>query len=145
MERLSTQTQESGFISMHSQRSSTQSYTTTTSGTSSANILTKRSSQTNNFINYNTTQSSQIQSQPIYSQCRLSQDNNGSIFMQKTISSNATGKNVQTSSSHVLGTSAMSDPASFVEKLVNVGVACFVLFYSNYLLKIASFKFFMSV
>ncbi|XP_076755650.1 C3G guanyl-nucleotide exchange factor isoform X4 [Xylocopa sonorina] len=38
MERLSTQTQESGFVSMHSQRSSSQSYTT-------SSITSKRSSQ----------------------------------------------------------------------------------------------------
>ncbi|KAG5322566.1 C3G factor, partial [Pseudoatta argentina] len=78
MERLSTQTQESGFVSMHSQRSSSQSYTTASSLTS------KRSSQQSS-ISYNS-QSYSAQQQS-FSQTKLSSDSNGSIFTQKTMSS----------------------------------------------------------
>ncbi|XP_018372613.1 PREDICTED: guanine nucleotide-releasing factor 2 isoform X7 [Trachymyrmex cornetzi] len=78
MERLSTQTQESGFVSMHSQRSSSQSYTTASSLTS------KRSSQQSS-ISYNS-QSFNAQQQS-FSQTKLSSDSNGSIFTQKTMSS----------------------------------------------------------
>ncbi|EGI65354.1 Guanine nucleotide-releasing factor 2 [Acromyrmex echinatior] len=78
MERLSTQTQESGFVSMHSQRSSSQSYTTASSLTS------KRSSQQSS-ISYNS-QSYSTQQQS-FSQTKLSSDSNGSIFTQKTMSS----------------------------------------------------------
>ncbi|KYQ57485.1 Guanine nucleotide-releasing factor 2, partial [Trachymyrmex zeteki] len=78
MERLSTQTQESGFVSMHSQRSSSQSYTTASSLTS------KRSSQQSS-ISYNS-QSFSAQQQS-FSQTKLSSDSNGSIFTQKTMSS----------------------------------------------------------
>ncbi|XP_014478235.1 PREDICTED: guanine nucleotide-releasing factor 2 isoform X5 [Dinoponera quadriceps] len=78
MERLSTQTQESGFVSMHSQRSSSQSYTTASSMTS------KRSSQQSS-ISYNS-QSFSTQQQS-FSQTKLSSDSNGSIFTQKTMTS----------------------------------------------------------
>ncbi|KMQ94858.1 guanine nucleotide-releasing factor 2-like protein [Lasius niger] len=75
MERLSTQTQESGFVSMHSQRSSSQSYTT----------ASKRSSQQSG-ISYNS-QSFSTQQQQSFSQTKLSSDSNGSIFTQKTMTS----------------------------------------------------------
>ncbi|XP_011630551.1 guanine nucleotide-releasing factor 2 isoform X2 [Pogonomyrmex barbatus] len=74
MERLSTQTQESGFVSMHSQRSSSQSYTT----------ASKRSSQQSS-ISYNS-QSFSAQQQS-FSQTKLSSDSNGSIFTQKMMTS----------------------------------------------------------
>ncbi|XP_076383949.1 C3G guanyl-nucleotide exchange factor isoform X2 [Megalopta genalis] len=77
LERLSTQTQESGVVSMHSQRSSSQSYTT-------SSITSKRSSQQSS-ISYNSqTFNSQQQS---FSQTKVSSDSNGSIFTQKTMSS----------------------------------------------------------
>lgn len=108
MERLSTQTQESGFVSMHSQRSSSQSYTT----------ASKRSSQQSS-ISYNS-QSFSTQQQQSFSQTKLSSDSNGSIFTQKTM----------TSSKSTISTTNVSgngDPA-LLEKLVNVGVAfCFHL------------------
>ncbi|XP_018355479.1 PREDICTED: guanine nucleotide-releasing factor 2 isoform X8 [Trachymyrmex septentrionalis] len=102
MERLSTQTQESGFVSMHSQRSSSQSYTTASSLTS------KRSSQQSS-ISYNS-QSYNAQQQS-FSQTKLSSDSNGSIFTQKTMNS----------SKSTISTTNMSgngDPA-LLEKLVN--------------------------
>lgn len=105
MERLSTQTQESGFVSMHSQRSSSQSYTT----------ASKRSSQQSS-ISYNS-QSFSAQQQQSFSQTKLSSDSNGSIFAQKTM----------TSSKSTISTTNMSgngDPA-LLEKLVNVGVTAF--------------------
>jgi len=111
MERLSTQTQESGFVSMHSQRSSSQSYTTASSLTS------KRSSQQSS-ISYNS-QSYSAQQQS-FSQTKLSSDSNGSIFTQKTMSS----------SKSTISTTNMSgngDPA-LLEKLVNVGVVMFYVF-----------------
>ncbi|XP_012536431.1 guanine nucleotide-releasing factor 2 isoform X2 [Monomorium pharaonis] len=77
MERLSTQTQESGFVSMHSQRSSSQSYT-------ASSMTSKRSSQQSS-ISYNS-QSFSAQQQS-FSQTKLSSDSNGSIFTQKTMSS----------------------------------------------------------
>ncbi|KAK9307721.1 hypothetical protein QLX08_001976 [Tetragonisca angustula] len=76
MERLSTQTQESGFVSMHSQRSSSQSYTT-------SSMTSKRSSQQSS-ISYN---SQTFNSQQSFSQTKLSSDSNGSIFTQKTMTS----------------------------------------------------------
>ncbi|XP_031836845.1 C3G guanyl-nucleotide exchange factor isoform X2 [Nomia melanderi] len=77
IERLSTQTQESGFVSMHSQRSSSQSYT-------ASSVTSKRSSQQSS-ISYNSqTFNSQQQS---FSQTKVSSDSNGSIFTQKTMSS----------------------------------------------------------
>lgn len=118
MERLSTQTQESGFVSMHSQRSSSQSYTTASSMTS------KRSSQQSS-ISYNS-QSFSAQQQS-FSQTKLSSDNNGSIFTQKTMSSSKS-----TISTNVSGN---GDPA-LIEKLVNVCVVMFyvsVLFYLSFL------------
>ncbi|XP_072753015.1 guanine nucleotide-releasing factor 2 isoform X7 [Anoplolepis gracilipes] len=99
MERLSTQTQESGFVSMHSQRSSSQSYTT----------ASKRSSQQSS-ISYNS-QSFSAQQQQSFSQTKLSSDSNGSIFTQKTM----------TSSKSTISTTNVSgngDPA-LLEKLVN--------------------------
>ncbi|KZC11989.1 Guanine nucleotide-releasing factor 2 [Dufourea novaeangliae] len=76
MERLSTQTQESGFVSMHSQRSSSQSYT-------ASSVTSKRSSQQSS-ISYNSQFNSQQQS---FSQTKMSSDSNGSIFTQKTMTS----------------------------------------------------------
>ncbi|XP_053977179.1 guanine nucleotide-releasing factor 2 isoform X2 [Hylaeus volcanicus] len=77
MERLSTQTQESGFVSMHSQRSSSQSYT-------ASSVTSKRSSQQSS-VSYNSqTFNSQQQS---FSHTKLSSDSNGSIFTQKTMTS----------------------------------------------------------
>lgn len=104
MERLSTQTQESGFVSMHSQRSSSQSYTT----------ASKRSSQQSS-ISYNS-QSFSAQQQQSFSQTKLSSDSNGSIFAQKTSSKSTI------STTNVSGN---GDPA-LLEKLVNVGVTAFV-------------------
>ncbi|XP_011630557.1 guanine nucleotide-releasing factor 2 isoform X6 [Pogonomyrmex barbatus] len=98
MERLSTQTQESGFVSMHSQRSSSQSYTT----------ASKRSSQQSS-ISYNS-QSFSAQQQS-FSQTKLSSDSNGSIFTQK----------MMTSSKSTISTTNVSgngDPV-LLEKLVN--------------------------
>lgn len=102
MERLSTQTQESGFVSMHSQRSSSQSYTT----------ASKRSSQQSG-ISYNS-QSFSTQQQQSFSQTKLSSDSNGSIFTQKTMTSSKS----TISANNVSGN---GDPA-LLEKLVNVGV-----------------------
>ncbi|KAL0126905.1 hypothetical protein PUN28_005330 [Cardiocondyla obscurior] len=99
MERLSTQTQESGFVSMHSQRSSSQSYT-------ASSMTSKRSSQQSS-ISYNS-QSFSAQQQS-FSQTKLSSDSNGSIFTQKTMSSSKS----TTSTTNVSGN---GDPAS-LEKL----------------------------
>ncbi|XP_029162687.1 guanine nucleotide-releasing factor 2 isoform X1 [Nylanderia fulva] len=99
MERLSTQTQESGFVSMHSQRSSSQSYTT----------ASKRSSQQSS-ISYNS-QSFSAQQQQSFSQTKLSSDSNGSIFTQKTMTSSKS----TVSTTNVSGN---GDPA-LLEKLVN--------------------------
>ncbi|XP_015186779.1 PREDICTED: guanine nucleotide-releasing factor 2 isoform X4 [Polistes dominula] len=79
IERFSTQTQESGFVSMHSQRSSSQSYTTSSSTTS------KRSSQQSS-ISYSSQTFSSTQQQSLYQQ-KLISDTNGSVFTQKSISS----------------------------------------------------------
>ncbi|KAG7209272.1 hypothetical protein KM043_015388 [Ampulex compressa] len=100
MERLSTQTQESGFVSMHSQRSSSQSYTTTSSLTS------KRSSQQSS-ISYNS-QSFNSQQQS-FSQSKLSSDSNGSIFTQRTMTSSK-------STISTTNVSGSGDPAT-LEKL----------------------------
>jgi len=111
MERLSTQTQESGFVSMHSQRSSSQSYT-------ASSMTSKRSSQQSS-ISYNS-QSFSAQQQS-FSQTKLSSDSNGSIFTQKTM----------TSSKSTISTTNMSgngDPA-LLEKLVNVGVVMFLFYF----------------
>ncbi|XP_076383952.1 C3G guanyl-nucleotide exchange factor isoform X4 [Megalopta genalis] len=101
LERLSTQTQESGVVSMHSQRSSSQSYTT-------SSITSKRSSQQSS-ISYNSqTFNSQQQS---FSQTKVSSDSNGSIFTQKTMSSSE-------STISTTNISGNGDPA-LLEKLVN--------------------------
>ncbi|XP_078044490.1 C3G guanyl-nucleotide exchange factor isoform X5 [Augochlora pura] len=101
LERLSTQTQESGVVSMHSQRSSSQSYTT-------SSITSKRSSQQSS-ISYNSqTFNSQQQS---FSQTKVSSDSNGSIFTQKTMSSSK-------STISTTNISGNGDPA-LLEKLVN--------------------------
>ncbi|XP_015593863.1 guanine nucleotide-releasing factor 2 isoform X2 [Cephus cinctus] len=103
MERLSTQTQESGFVSMHSQRSSSQSYTAASSATS------KRSSQQSS-VSYNAqTFSSQQQS---FSQQKLSMDSNGSVFSQRMIKSSKS----TLSTTNLMGTSSDS---GLIEKLVN--------------------------
>lgn len=108
MERLSTQTQESGFVSMHSQRSSSQSYTTGSSTTS------KRSSQQSSSSYNSQSFSTQQQS---FSQSKLSSDSNGSIFTQKTMTSSK-------STISTTNTSGSGDPA-LLEKLVNL---CYILF-----------------
>ncbi|XP_076654359.1 C3G guanyl-nucleotide exchange factor isoform X6 [Halictus rubicundus] len=101
LERLSTQTQESGVVSMHSQRSSSQSYTT-------SSIASKRSSQQSS-ISYNSqTLNSQQQS---FSHTKMSSDSNGSIFTQKTMSSSK-------STISTTNISGNGDPA-LLEKLVN--------------------------
>ncbi|XP_066595509.1 guanine nucleotide-releasing factor 2-like isoform X3 [Prorops nasuta] len=71
MERLSTQTEESGFSSMHSQRSS-QSYTV-------SSVTSKRSSQQSS-ISYNS-------QQQLISHQKLSSESNGSIFTQRSVTS----------------------------------------------------------
>ncbi|XP_012228706.1 guanine nucleotide-releasing factor 2 isoform X6 [Linepithema humile] len=101
MERLSTQTQESGFVSMHSQRSSSQSYT-------ASSMTSKRSSQQSS-ISYNS-QSFSAQQQS-FSQTKSSSDSNGSIFTQKTMTSSKS----TVSTTNVSGN---GDPA-LLEKLVN--------------------------
>lgn len=124
MERLSTQTQESGFVSMHSQRSSSQSYT-------ASNMTSKRSSQQSS-ISYNSQSFAQQQS---FSQTKsLSSDSNGSIFTQKTM----------TSSKSTISTSNVSgngDP-TLVEKLVNINITMFyvsILFLSLLILLHSNF------
>ncbi|XP_026667048.1 guanine nucleotide-releasing factor 2 isoform X7 [Ceratina calcarata] len=98
MERLSTQTQESGFVSMHSQRSSSQSYT-------ASSITSKRSSQQSS-ISYN---SQTFNSQQSFSQTKLSSDSNGSIYTQKTLTSSKSA----VSSTNLSG----SADAAMLEKL----------------------------
>lgn len=108
MERLSTQTQESGFASMqsHSQRSSSQSYTTASSVTS------KRSSQQSTISFNSKSFSSQQQS---FSQQKISSDSsNGSVFSQRTITSSR--------STHSTTNITGNRDAALLEKLVNVGV-----------------------
>ncbi|XP_029033825.1 guanine nucleotide-releasing factor 2 isoform X7 [Osmia bicornis bicornis] len=100
MERLSTQTQESGFVSMHSQRSSSQSYT-------ASSVTSKRSSQQSS-ISYN---SQTFNSQQSFSQTKLSSDSNGSIFTQKTMTSSKS----TISATNISG----SGDSSMLEKLVN--------------------------
>ncbi|KAK0093216.1 hypothetical protein PV326_014033 [Microctonus aethiopoides] len=72
MERLSTQTHESGFVSMHSQRSSSQSYTTASSLTS------KRLSQQSS-VSYNSQTFSSQQQQQLFSQQKTLMENENSI------------------------------------------------------------------
>ncbi|XP_046735450.1 guanine nucleotide-releasing factor 2 isoform X2 [Diprion similis] len=102
MERLSTQTQESGFASMHSQRSSSQSYTTASSMTS------KRSSQQSSISFNSQSFSSQQQS---FSQQKISADSNGSVFSQRTITSSR--------STHCTTNISGNGDAALLEKLVN--------------------------
>ncbi|XP_033228972.1 guanine nucleotide-releasing factor 2 [Belonocnema kinseyi] len=109
MERLSTQTQESGFVSMHSQRSSSQSYT-------ASSMTSKRSSQQSS-ISYNSQSfSSQQQS---FSQQKLAADNNGTVFSQKTITSSKSS----VSTTNITGS---GDP-TLLEKLVNEIEDCLTL------------------
>lgn len=115
MERLSTQTQESGFVSMHSQRSSSQSYT-------ASSMTSKRCSQQSS-VSYNS-QSFSTQQQS-FSQQKLSECTEGSVMTQRTTSSK--------SSLTTASLTGNGDPA-LLEKLVNVGVVCFSFFYSNTLL-----------
>ncbi|XP_044007017.1 guanine nucleotide-releasing factor 2 isoform X2 [Aphidius gifuensis] len=77
-ERLSTQTQESGFVSTHSQRSSSQSYTTASSFTS------KRSSQQSS-VSFNS-QSFSTQQQ-LFSQQKLVENENSTMIQRMTTSS----------------------------------------------------------
>lgn len=111
MERLSTQTQESGFVSMHSQRSSSQSYT-------ASSMTSKRSSQQSS-ISYNS-QSFNTQQQSFSQTKSSSSDSNGSIFTQKTMTSSKS----TVSTTNVSGN---GDPA-LLEKLVNVGVVTFFFY-----------------
>lgn len=107
MERLSTQTQESGFVSMHSQRSSSQSYTAT-------NLVTKRSSQqsSSSSLSYNS------QSLQSFAQQRLSTgEPNGNGYKSSTTT--------MTSSRSMHSASNITGDPSFMEKLVYVGVAWF--------------------
>ncbi|XP_051154392.1 guanine nucleotide-releasing factor 2 isoform X5 [Leptopilina boulardi] len=107
MERLSTQTQESGFVSLHSQRSSSQIYTT-------SSMASKRSSQQSS-ISYNSQSFSsqqQQQQQSSFSQQKLTTtDNNGTVYSQKTITSSK-------SSVSTTNITSTGDPA-LLEKLVN--------------------------
>jgi Rap guanine nucleotide exchange factor 1 len=124
MERLSTQTQESGFVSMHSQRSSSQSYTTGSSMTS------KRSSQQSS-VSYNSQSfSSQQQS---FSQTKLSSDSNGSIFTQKTMTSSK--------STSISTTNTSGNGDAVLEKLV--GIVC--VSFSFRLFFYCLFRFFRSI
>lgn len=121
MERLSTQTQESGFVSMHSQRSSSQSYT-------ASSMTSKRSSQQSS-ISYN---SQSFSAQQLFSQTKLSSDSNGSIFTQKTM----------TNSKSTISTTNMSgngDP--LLEKLVNVDVVCFCFMLHFFIFTFLSYLF----
>ncbi|XP_012252189.2 guanine nucleotide-releasing factor 2 isoform X3 [Athalia rosae] len=102
IERLSTQTQESGFASMHSQRSSSQSYTTASS------ITSKRSSQQSSISFNSQSFSSQQQS---FSQQKMSADSNGSVFSQRTITSSR--------STHSTTNISGNGDAAILEKLVN--------------------------
>lgn len=120
MERLSTQTQESGFVSMHSQRSSSQSYTATTTTT---NLVTKRSSNQNSSMSYNS------QSLQSFSQQRLSageSNGNGSIHGGHKSSTTTT----LTSSRSVHSATNIAGDPSFMEKLVYVGVAWLFFLFS---------------
>lgn len=92
MERLSTQSQESSFLSINSQRNSSQSYTTTS----------KRSSQQCS-ISYN--------SQSSNSQQKLRTENNGSVFTQRISTLKSTSRRTKITT---------ADPI-LLEKLVNVG------------------------
>lgn len=117
MERLSTQTQESGFVSMHSQRSSSQSYSAT-------NLVTKRSSQqsSSSSLSYNS------QSLQTFAQQRLSAgEPNGNGYKSSTTT-------MTSSRSMHSATNITGDP-SFMEKLVYVGVAwfCFLIYFSNFI------------
>ncbi|XP_011500436.1 PREDICTED: guanine nucleotide-releasing factor 2 [Ceratosolen solmsi marchali] len=106
MERLSTQTQESGFLSMHSQRSSSQSYTATT-----ANLVSKRLSQQSS-VSYN---SQNVQS---YSQQRLSSASEANSNGSTTVSHKST-TTTMTSSRSVHSTTNLGAEPSFMETLVN--------------------------
>ncbi|XP_023315128.1 guanine nucleotide-releasing factor 2 isoform X2 [Trichogramma pretiosum] len=109
MERLSTQTQESGFVSMHSQRSSSQSYT----AASSTNLVTKRSSQQS--LSYNSSNSQQQQQQQQHQhQQRLSSETNGSSFSHRT---STTSSSSVTSSRSLHSTMNLSNDPAFMEKL----------------------------
>lgn len=112
MERLSTQTQESGFVSMHSQRSSSQSYTAT-------NLVTKRSSHqssSSSSLSYNS------QSLQSFAQQRLSAgEPNGNGYKSSTTT-------MTSSRSMHSATNITGDP-SFMEKLVYVGVAWFCFYF----------------
>ena len=111
MERLSTQTQESGFVSMHSQRSSTQSYSTA----STTNLVTKRSLQQSSSYNATCHQQQQQQQQQSHSQHRLSGETNGSSFSHRT---STTSSSSVTSSRSVH--SSCANESSFADKLVNI-------------------------
>ncbi|XP_063983968.1 guanine nucleotide-releasing factor 2 isoform X3 [Diachasmimorpha longicaudata] len=100
IERLSTQTQESGFVSMHSQRSSSQSYT-------ASSMTSKRSSQQSS-VSYNS--QSFTSQQQSFSQQKLSECTESSIMTQRTTSSK--------SSLTTTSITGNGDPA-LLEKLVN--------------------------
>ncbi|XP_043276526.1 guanine nucleotide-releasing factor 2 isoform X3 [Venturia canescens] len=101
MERLSTQTQESGFVSMHSQRSSSQSYTASTSLTS------KNSSVSYNSQTFNSQQQS-------FSHQKILPDSNGSMISHRsaTTSTSSSSKSIL-STTNITGS---GDPA-LLEKL----------------------------
>lgn len=109
MERLSTQTHESGFVSMHSQRSSSQSYTTASSLTS------KRLSQQSS-VSYNSQTFSSQQQQQLFSQQKTLMENENSIATthQSTTSS--------TKSTITKTTISGNGDSTLLEKLVNVSV-----------------------
>lgn len=122
MERLSTQTQESGFVSMHSQRSSSQSYTT------SSSLTSKRSSQQSsvsyNSQSYNSSMAQhQLHQKTSFSQQKILADTENSIVTHRTTSHSSTKNTVTTT------TISGDADSALLEKLVNVGVLQFFCFY----------------
>lgn len=117
MERLSTQTQESGFVSMHSQRSSSQSYTSTAAATT--NLVSKRSSQQSSLSYNSQSVQSFSQHQRLSAGETTTTTSNGSVVSHKTTS--------MTSSRSVHSASNIGADPSFMEKLVYVGVAWFFM------------------
>ncbi|XP_016838232.1 guanine nucleotide-releasing factor 2 isoform X3 [Nasonia vitripennis] len=107
MERLSTQTQESGFVSMHSQRSSSQSYTSTAAATT--NLVSKRSSQQSS-LSYNSQSVQSFTQHQRLSAGETTTTSNGSVVSHKTTS--------MTSSRSVHSASNIGADPSFMEKLV---------------------------
>ncbi|KAK0180080.1 hypothetical protein PV327_005759 [Microctonus hyperodae] len=106
MERLSTQTHESGFVSMHSQRSSSQSYTTASSLTS------KRLSQQSS-VSYNSQTFSSQQQQQLFSQQKILMENENSIATTHQSTTSSTKSTITKTTISGNGDSAL------LEKLVN--------------------------